>query len=425
MWVCGGGGGRLFGGGMSVRNAVGAGDVCMVVSETTPVLGGSDAHAPVIGHLARGDLVTVSRVAAMSAEGARAEAPRLMCFEMSDGSEAWCLLDDNIEVIPDTADDLMDKILNITGSQVGDEPETPAAAGDLAHKEDSVEPGAVLTHTTSVHGPGYDMLVEQGVPRRMLKRAWVMGGGDVDSAMAFIRANFDQPDEFWGPGDHIDRPPTMDPGAELQRQSSSAAPALAALQRLESGSLPQSTLQAIRNALNSEEMTLLQRRMPSLFGKPGSAGQKPDRSIEPKTDGGSIGRLFSAPPTLSHSNDTPHGPSSSSGQEPAGASVATWGSLQAPLHRLLNEVTLPTPASAEDSSQTTDTEGGWMRQLAVGSYVEVDLNTWPAQVSEEIRRRKATGRHRRVPVISTQRVRPPSLFDSLGFRSGRDELRMD
>ena len=138
---------------MSVRNVVGAGDVCMVVSDTAPVLGGSDAGAPIIGHLARGDLVTVTRVAMMGAEDARAEAPRLICFEKNDGSEAWCLLDERMVVIPDTADHLMDKILSITAYQVEDEAEMLAET--VPPTQDSIDTGAVLTHTTSVHGPGY------------------------------------------------------------------------------------------------------------------------------------------------------------------------------------------------------------------------------------------------------------------------------
>ena len=93
--------------------------------------------------------------------------------------------------------------------------------------------------------------------------------------MEFIRANFDQPDDFWdAPSRAADRRGAhgdVDPGAELKRTSTtSAAPAIAALQRLETGELPPTIVEAIRNTLNLEEMRMLQRRMPALFGKPGT-----------------------------------------------------------------------------------------------------------------------------------------------------------
>ena len=85
--------------------------------------------------------------------------------------------------------------------------------------------------------------------------------------------------------------PAVDPGAELTRQTStSAAPALAALQRLETGALPPTTVEAIRNTLNPEEMRMLQRRMPALFGKPGEQRSN-------STSG--LSRLFSKPPSQS------------------------------------------------------------------------------------------------------------------------------
>ena len=106
----------------------------------------------------------------------------------------------------------MEKIL--TAFQYEDAEQGPAAAlsaveegsPPVTRNEDGappVEPGGELTRQTSVHGAGYDALIEQGVPRRMLKRAWVMGGGEMDGAMEFIRANFDQPDDFWGASDDV------------------------------------------------------------------------------------------------------------------------------------------------------------------------------------------------------------------------------
>ena len=61
----------------------------------------------------------------------------------------------------------------------------------------AIDAGAALRRVSSSHGPDYDALIERGVPRRMVRRAWVVTGGRVPEAMAFIRSNFDQPLEFW------------------------------------------------------------------------------------------------------------------------------------------------------------------------------------------------------------------------------------
>lgn len=50
-----------------------------------------------------------------------------------------------------------------------------------------------------VGGSGYQDLVDKGIPRHMLKLAWVVAHGNADEAMSFVRANFDQPSSFWRP----------------------------------------------------------------------------------------------------------------------------------------------------------------------------------------------------------------------------------
>jgi len=50
--------------------------------------------------------------------------------------------------------------------------------------------------STTQYGPEYDKLIER-VPRHMLRHAWIAGGSNSEGAMAFIRANFDKPKEFW------------------------------------------------------------------------------------------------------------------------------------------------------------------------------------------------------------------------------------
>lgn len=160
------------------------GNVCLILA-TTPALSGCDTGPAVQGYVAQGDLIEVVRVA-RNADGAQ-----LLCFEMGDGAEAWCSFDpDLIELIPDVADNLMDKILcafehedaehapgAALSEEVVEEASPPATRG-----AEPVDPGGELERQTSVHGAGYDALVERGVPGRMLKRAWVMGGGDMDAA---------------------------------------------------------------------------------------------------------------------------------------------------------------------------------------------------------------------------------------------------
>ena len=80
-----------------------------------------------------------------------------------------------------------------------------------ASSDDGADGGAALTRQLSRHGPEYDALIERGIPRRMLRHAWIASGGDSDGAMAFIRANFDQPAEFWAPSEEI-APPTEGSG---------------------------------------------------------------------------------------------------------------------------------------------------------------------------------------------------------------------
>jgi hypothetical protein len=72
-----------------------------------------------------------------------------------------------------------------------------APANNPAKPEHAAADGAELVRTRTSHGPEYDAMVERGIPRRMVRRAWVATGGVADEAMDFIRANFDQPSAFW------------------------------------------------------------------------------------------------------------------------------------------------------------------------------------------------------------------------------------
>eukprot|EP01047_Picozoa_sp_COSAG01_P022638 COSAG01_NODE_1351_length_10617_cov_4.243392_5_plen_423_part_00 len=57
--------------------------------------------------------------------------------------------------------------------------------------------GFALARTMTGHGTRYDELLAQGMPRKMLRHAWVATGGDAAEAERFVHDNFDQPDEFW------------------------------------------------------------------------------------------------------------------------------------------------------------------------------------------------------------------------------------
>ena len=43
--------------------------------------------------------------------------------------------------------------------------------------------GALLRRSPSAHGPGYDDLLAKGIPRRMLRKAWIVSDSDPDAAM--------------------------------------------------------------------------------------------------------------------------------------------------------------------------------------------------------------------------------------------------
>ena len=58
---------------------------------------------------------------------------------------------------------------------------------------------AELVRQLSRHGAEYDALIQRGIPRRMLRRAWTAVGGDANAAMELIRENFDAPPSFWDP----------------------------------------------------------------------------------------------------------------------------------------------------------------------------------------------------------------------------------
>ena len=60
--------------------------------------------------------------------------------------------------------------------------------------------GAPLSRQPSRHGAEYDALVERGIPRDMLRVAWIVSEADPERAMAFVRNNFDQPGANAGGG---------------------------------------------------------------------------------------------------------------------------------------------------------------------------------------------------------------------------------
>jgi superfamily I DNA/RNA helicase len=72
---------------------------------------------------------------------------------------------------------------------------------------------ALLSRTNSVHGAGYDRLLASGIPRRMVRRAWIAAGAEYDAAMRFIRDNFDATDDFWDVLSGIPEPPAAAAGA--------------------------------------------------------------------------------------------------------------------------------------------------------------------------------------------------------------------
>ena len=70
-----------------------------------------------------------------------------------------------------------------------------------------------LSRTRSAHGAGYDRLLASGIPRRMVRRAWIAATADHDAAMQFIRDNFDASDDFWDVLSGIPEPPVAAAGA--------------------------------------------------------------------------------------------------------------------------------------------------------------------------------------------------------------------
>ena len=71
---------------------------------------------------------------------------------------------------------------------------------------DEVDEGSSLVRQLSRHGPEYDALLQKGIPRRMLRRAWVVAAGDAVAAMEFIRTNFDADESFWNIPDNLSDP---------------------------------------------------------------------------------------------------------------------------------------------------------------------------------------------------------------------------
>ena len=63
---------------------------------------------------------------------------------------------------------------------------------------DDAELGPELRRQGSRHGADYDALRAKGIPRYMLRLAWICCDADPDRAMQFVRNNFDQPLAFWG-----------------------------------------------------------------------------------------------------------------------------------------------------------------------------------------------------------------------------------
>ena len=57
--------------------------------------------------------------------------------------------------------------------------------------------GAELVRTRTSHGPEYDDMLERGIPRRMLRKAWIVTSGNAKRCMDYVRSNFDQPASFW------------------------------------------------------------------------------------------------------------------------------------------------------------------------------------------------------------------------------------
>lgn len=78
-------------------------------------------------------------------------------------------------------------------------PRKPAAAADVALL---VSKAAVKLSGGRLNPKGaeYEALLEKGIPRRMVRAAWIATSGQSEAAMQYVRDNFDQPAAFWRRG---------------------------------------------------------------------------------------------------------------------------------------------------------------------------------------------------------------------------------
>jgi hypothetical protein len=456
-------------------NAPQAGDMCLVVGERAPVRQGVDEDAASLGWLEQGDFLQVLRVHRDAGAGGRLE----VCFRLSRGGiEGWAPLASEagqvlLTVVPrdSVTPEVVAKIMravelgsDVVGADSGGEGGATAAtaaaggsaadyaAGDDAaptaarpprHPAAATEEGpsaSSLTRQLSSHGPGYDSLLELGVPRAMLRRAWVLGGGNPDGAMEFIRANFDQPPEFWGGEDSATTrsDPAGDGATTALARQSSAKPALTALRRLGSGEAAPAAMVVLQNTLTPREMKLVQRLIPRLApsliadgtvvtttdhgskatAKETAAQPTPTQTPAPATDPSSVpesSRARAPPMQPVHTQQLEPEPegegplapcmagrSASSSLSPSAAGLADparWAQL------LRAEPAFSQLASSGSSQQQRrrqiPTQGGrgdslgcgdaasWMAQLVHGDVVEIDIASLPRQLEAQLVVREA------------------------------------
>lgn len=382
-----------------------AGDTCVVLASQLEVFRVDAAIDARPTFLEQGDVVVLTDVRRSSG------GTRVVHFDLSDGSQAWTFwtatselgMGAQMEVIDtDTARQLMDKILSAADAEFELHSSTQAPDNVQTERLDDSESQGALSRQLSVHGPDYDTLLERGMPRRMLRKAWLMGGPSARQAMEFIRANFDQPDEFWdiaGQGQQFAASAAVDTSAsglrrssstaELQRQSSSSVrPTIDALRRLGSTDSLATGLRTLLDTLDSEEKEVLKRlEAKGILVFPDSLSA-PSLSME------SVGTITSPPQKLNGNvqrdrddpNDDTQQRNMVTGSKAASPlDPESWNATIAvqPAFDKLSDL-----AAVAESTQLpsgANDENRWMKSIKEGSIVEVNLAALQDEVNALLR----------------------------------------
>ena len=181
-----------------MSRAPSAGDTCVVLAAKLEVYRDSPPSRAEQQlerlYVSQGDTFEVTRSGVSPLSTARTA----VWFQLVDGNQVWTYWNDGgppvLEAVRDVAEmrQLVTKILAAAQVQRWDRLPLAAAGGTPGvGGHGSADEGASLARQLSAHGPEYDALLEQGVPRSHLRKAWVMGGPNREAAMAFLRANAD------------------------------------------------------------------------------------------------------------------------------------------------------------------------------------------------------------------------------------------